>query len=1125
MGIPAYFRWISEKYPQILVNCVEHASYDETTGAFLQIDASTPNPNGVEFDNLYLDMNGIIHPCTHPEDRPAPTTEAAMFEAVFDYIDRIFAIVRPRKLLYLAIDGVAPRAKINQQRSRRFRAAREAADKLKAAEELREEWNKVGLRVDDDPPPEYPIQDDEKDGADADGTVADEFADRPFDSNVITPGTPFMYRLAVALRKYATKRVATSAAWRNVMVIFSDASVPGEGEHKIAEFIRRERAHPSYNPNLRHVMYGLDADLIMLALATHEVHFTILREEVFPKRGEKRGGGNNAQQFNQPPVRQIDQTLNQNTEKTSALALQSQLGGRKPFFFLHVNVLREYLDQEFRFDIESEIVTANVTAELAYDLERVLDDFVFMCFFVGNDFLPHLPTLDIREGAIEFLIELYKNEIVHTGYLTSTEGDVNFSAVSKLLQRTGEKEDEIFQQRGQRERSQAERYARERQDKRNSHVLKDDPRSSPSGERGSKRRSIDKPAAGTENPKPSILADTIELGGSVAAKIGTAEGRAAAAAALSTSFRRGTSGVKRPSVNDKAINSDAVHRKNEANPRNKAVDRVDNTPTDNNINPKPVVKKSKSEFKEALDERLKAKNELDPVDTIKLGEAGWKARYYEQKFGWDAHHHAEKMMLLRKYIEGLHWVMKYYYVGCISWGWYYPYHFAPFASDLVECDISAADIVLEKGQPFEPFMQLQAVMPASSGKLVLPTCYSDLMSNSNSPIIDYYPEDFQVDLNGKRFAWQGVALLPFIDESRLRTAMDPLKSLLTKDENERNSFGDCHVLSHRDSLFGVARRKRSAADASEMKKIPVEAANGLLFGKSTYPLSEFGGHEDTVITVKFELPPYSPHQSTILPTAVPPNKVLSDMDKADMRRLGWKPAKFGPLGKAAQELAMKRRQRRGDGRGRGRGRGASGGGVHHRGGGGSHGGAYNHKPHAVANGTFEANAMASGMFSNVGAAPPQMAPWASQQQYGYEAPYGQQGQPQHASHYGGQPYGGNGYHRNEQREGAGRGYMQAPSWQNNWQGGQAQPFPPASAGETYAPYHPGRNDGNSTFGAGPAVGGAGGTTGAANGRGRGRRRGLAGPTAASLRHLGRGQPGSGRGGNHPGWNQQNHQRY
>ncbi|VDK47533.1 unnamed protein product [Gongylonema pulchrum] len=66
MGVPAFFRWLSRKYPSVIVDAVEEKSRD--------VDG--------EFDNLYLDMNGIIHPCTHPEDRPAPKTEDEMFVSV-----------------------------------------------------------------------------------------------------------------------------------------------------------------------------------------------------------------------------------------------------------------------------------------------------------------------------------------------------------------------------------------------------------------------------------------------------------------------------------------------------------------------------------------------------------------------------------------------------------------------------------------------------------------------------------------------------------------------------------------------------------------------------------------------------------------------------------------------------------------------------------------------------------------------------------------------------------------------------------------------------------------------------------------------------------------------------------
>ena len=64
------------------------------------------------------------------------------------------------------------------------------------------------------------------------------------------------------------------------------------------------------------------------------------------------------------------------------------------------------------------------------------------------------------------------------------------------------------------------------------------------------------------------------------------------------------------------------------------------------------------------------------------------------------------------------------------------------------------------------------------------------MTDDDSPIIDFYPEDFDIDMNGKKMAWQGVALLPFIDQTRLLAALDSRESLLTDDEKRRNSWGE-----------------------------------------------------------------------------------------------------------------------------------------------------------------------------------------------------------------------------------------------------------------------------------------------------------------------------------------------
>lgn len=236
MGVPALFRWLSKKYPKIISPVAEeHGSEVENADGSITkipVDARKPNPNGEEMDNLYLDMNGIVHPCSHPEDRPPPANEEEMMIAVFEYTERVVNMVRPRKLLMIAVDGVAPRAKMNQQRSRRFRSAQEAAEKDKEAAEFHARMVANGERS-------------------ASGDGEESKPKKTWDSNSITPGTPFMDLLAASLRYWVSYKLTTDPAWEKLKVIISDATVPGEGEHKIMNFVRSQRSSPEHDPNTR----------------------------------------------------------------------------------------------------------------------------------------------------------------------------------------------------------------------------------------------------------------------------------------------------------------------------------------------------------------------------------------------------------------------------------------------------------------------------------------------------------------------------------------------------------------------------------------------------------------------------------------------------------------------------------------------------------------------------------------------------------------------------------------------------------------------------------------------------------------------------------------------------------
>ena len=767
--------------------------------------------------------------------------------------------------------------------------------------------------------------------------MPDKVKSEAFDSNVITPGTPFMGRLSAALQYYVHLRLNTDPGWRGIKVIMSDASVPGEGEHKAMHYIRQQRGQKGFDPNTKHVVYGLDADLIMLALATHEPNFWILREVVFQK---------NAPEPDVPSAR--DQILGQVPKDKPAIA-------RKPYQLLSVAVLREYLALDLR-----PVSAGGHHVELPFplDIERLFDDFVFMCFFVGNDFLPHSPTLEIREGAIDLIMTIYRQELPRLGGYLCCDGKPDLRRVERFVAAVGQHEEAIFQKRARTEQRQRARRKRDKEmgqqpcrDFKLGRCTRNPCRFSHETNAGKRIGGSINASDRAPGAPPEMLAGLQTVGrGRVpppappsskppgTAKAADKESNMSAADALRAKLLGKTAGLKRSKSPDPEQEATAKRAKDKGSADVADADaakfwnELEKAPEpeaaakakgDNGDEVKFETTLEADAFLKQLETVMKDKGDkIDEMDNdpVRLGEQGWKGRYYASKMGATAET-GDKIVrgMVEEYVRGLIWVCRYYYEGCVSWNWYYPYHYAPFATDLVNLESINQDFI--EGEPFRPFEQLMGVLPAASSH-ALPPAFHPLMKDPDSPIIDFYPEKFELDMNGKRFTWQAVALLPWIDEKRLLAETRSLDCTLTNEEKRRNSINlevllchASHPLSREiyelEDEVGDAKGAARVAKSKMMSPAASGAMNGemVLVNGETCPArmptpmkSMQDIDNNQVLAVCFKIP--KPLERFVPPVLMPgarlPDPVVGEADLPPAPKLWHVDQPRGPHG--AQEM-------------------------------------------------------------------------------------------------------------------------------------------------------------------------------------------------------------------------------
>ena len=337
MGIPFFFTHIIKNYPYIIKKYIKDV---------------------LKVDNLYLDCNSIIYDAYSKMefDKLTESVAISIIRRVILKIEEYISIVQPSKTVIIAFDGVAPVAKLEQQRSRRYKSV------------YQNQISRMIFKKD---------------------------KDDPWNTTAITPGTKFMDELNIMVTEHFNPEMTKNFNLHNIIV--SGSNNIGEGEHKLFDYIR---SNPEKHSLETTIIYGLDADLIMLSIN----HLPICP---------------NIYLFRETPhfIQSIDSSLEPDSN-----------------YFIDIPEFSTALIKYMNNDHE---LTTQQQKNKVYD-------YIFLCFFLGNDFLPHFPAVNIRTGGVDKMINAYKATIGDTN-LNLTDGKTIFwGNVRKVIQQLATQEEEFI---------------------------------------------------------------------------------------------------------------------------------------------------------------------------------------------------------------------------------------------------------------------------------------------------------------------------------------------------------------------------------------------------------------------------------------------------------------------------------------------------------------------------------------------------------------------------------------------------------------------------------------------------------------------------------------------------------
>jgi 5'-3' exonuclease len=336
MGIPSYFSYIVKNHPEIIKKLLK---------------------GDMTINNLYMDCNSIIYDSVRNInfEELTETASRTIILRVIQKIEEYISLICPDNTVIVAFDGVAPVAKLEQQRNRRYKS-----------------WyqNEITKSIFKKEP-----------GSD------------PWNTTAITPGTVFMQELSAGVLAYFNE----PGKYGINKIIISTSEEIGEGEHKIFDYIRKNKEEHSDRTT---VIYGLDADLIMLS-----INHLPISEKIYL--------------FRETPefIKTIDNSLEPNET-----------------YLLDIPDLAHIITLNMNNDVE---LTTDQQKNRVYD-------YIFMCFFLGNDFMPHFPAVNIRTGGVDKIINAYKATMGGTNENLTDGKVIYWKNVRKFVEFLAGMENEYF---------------------------------------------------------------------------------------------------------------------------------------------------------------------------------------------------------------------------------------------------------------------------------------------------------------------------------------------------------------------------------------------------------------------------------------------------------------------------------------------------------------------------------------------------------------------------------------------------------------------------------------------------------------------------------------------------------